>query len=106
MEVLQAYITTANREEALRIGKALVASRLAACVNVLEGMHSVYWWEGRMEEAHECVLLAKTCRDKSDEMISMVKEMHSYACPCVVFLPITGGSPDYLAWIRKETGHA
>ncbi len=106
MAAILAYITTSDRDEALRIGRALVASRLAACINVLEGMQSVYWWEGRMEESHECVLLAKTRSEHAEELVAMVKGLHSYACPCVVYWPLTGGNADYLGWIEKEAGPA
>ena len=103
MTAIFAYITTPNREEALRIGRALVEGRLAACINVLDGMQSIYRWEGRVEETHECVLLVKTRKEQSDQVIRKVKEMHSYSCPCVVFWPLTGGNPDYLSWIEKES---
>lgn len=104
MTTVLAYITTPNREEALRIGRALVENRLAACINVLDGMQSIYRWEGRVEEGKECVLLVKTRQDQADHVISKVKEMHSYSCPCMVFWPLTTGNQDYLDWIEKESG--
>lgn len=101
-----AYITAKDREEALRIGRSLLESRLVACINVLAGMHSEYWWESRLEQAEECVLIAKTMGSRQDEIVRKVKELHGYTVPCVVFLPISGGNPEYLAWIERECGDA
>ena len=106
MPALVAYITAPDREEALRIGRALLEGRLAACINVLEGMQAVYWWQGRLEEARECVLLVKSDASRRDAIIAKVKELHPYSVPCVVFWPLEGGNPDYLAWIGKESGDA
>ena len=106
MGAIFAYVTTTDREEALRIGKALVESRMAACVNILENMHAVYWWEGKLQEARECVLLVKSDSARADAIVAKVKELHSYACPCVAIWPITGGNPDYLEWIREESRNA
>jgi periplasmic divalent cation tolerance protein len=106
MAAIVAYITAKDREEALRIGKALLESRLVACINLLDDMQSMYWWEGRLEEARECVLIAKTVESRQDEIVRMVKELHSYSVPCVVFWPLSGGNPGYLDWIGKEIGNA
>ena len=106
MSAIIAYITAKDRDEALRIGKGLLESRLAACINILEGMQSVYWWEGKLEEARECVLIAKADASRQEEIVALVKELHSYSVPCVVFWPLTGGNPAYLDWIGKESGHA
>ena len=104
MSAVVAYITTQDRAEALRIGKALLEARLAACINVLEGMQSMYWWQGKLEEASECVLLAKSSASRREGIIAKVRELHGYSVPCVVFWPLEGGNPDYLAWIEKESG--
>ncbi|MDD5673822.1 MAG: divalent-cation tolerance protein CutA [Chitinivibrionales bacterium] len=97
------YITTAHVRQARRIGKALVGSRLAACVNILVGMNSLYWWEGKIQDDREAVLIAKTRRTLVTALINKVKAMHSYTCPCIVALPIIDGNPDYLKWIQSET---
>ena len=97
------YITAPNRDEALAIGRALVAARLAACANLFDGVHSVYWWEGTLEEADEVVLIAKTRSALLDEIITKVKSLHSDSCPCIVAWPIAAGNPDYLDWIDAET---
>lgn len=100
--MLFAYITCSNRTEAQSIGRALVEKRLAACVNFWEGMSSLYWWEGKVEEGQETVLIAKTTSEKSEALVKVVKALHSYSCPCVVLLPIEGGNPDYLKWISES----
>ncbi|MEO7778962.1 MAG: divalent-cation tolerance protein CutA [Fibrobacteria bacterium] len=105
MTATVAYITSASREQSLRIGKALLEARLVACFNLLDGMESMYWWQGQIESAQECVLIAKTVSGRKAEILAMVKALHTYTVPCVVFWPLRGGNPDYLAWIKKETGH-
>jgi periplasmic divalent cation tolerance protein len=97
------YITAGSKDEALRIGRALVEERLAACANVLDGMMSVYWWQGALEQADEAVLIVKTRAELVDRLTARVRALHGYDCPCVVSLPIAGGNPDYLAWIAAET---
>ena len=103
MSAIFAYITTADRDEAHRIGKALVESRLAACANILPDMHSIYRWEGRLEEARECVLIVKSDAHQAEAIVRKVRELHGFACPCVAIFPVTGGNPDYLDWIRRES---
>ncbi|BAE51166.1 Uncharacterized protein involved in tolerance to divalent cations [Paramagnetospirillum magneticum AMB-1] len=98
------YITASSREEAVSLARALVGERLVACANILDGATSVYWWDGRVCEESEAVLICKTRADMVDSVIRKVRELHSYACPCVVALPIEAGNPAYLNWIRTETG--
>ena len=97
------YMTTSDKTEALKIGRTLVEERLVACVNVIDNMTSVYWWEGKIEDSAEAVLIAKTKESLVEAVINRVKELHSYSCPCVVALPIQDGNADYLEWIEKET---
>ena len=97
------YITTSTRREAQQIGKALVSERLAACVNIIDKMHSIYWWEDQIQEDDETVLIAKTSKEKMERLTDRVKELHSYSCPCIIALPIQTGNQDYLNWILKET---
>jgi len=97
------YITTSSRDEALRIGRTVVADRLAACANVLPGVTSVYRWQGEVQEDVETALILKTRSDLVERLTARVKELHSYDCPCVVALPITDGNPDFLQWIAEET---
>lgn len=97
------YITCATAQEAENIGTVLVERRLAACVNILGGMRSLYWWEGKVEQGEETVLIAKTRTELVDELTEAVRAMHGYEVPCVAAMPITGGNPDFLDWIRRET---
>jgi periplasmic divalent cation tolerance protein len=97
------YITAKDKAQALTIGRALVEERLAACINVWDGMTSVYRWQGALEEATEAVLIAKTTESQIPAIVDRVKALHSYACPCVVAWPLETGNPAYLEWIEKET---
>lgn len=103
MEARLVYITTETPAEARAIGAALVEERLAACVNIIEGMTSIFRWEGKIQQGSETVLIAKTRRELVEPLTARVKEMHGYSCPCVVALPILGGNPDFLRWIEEET---
>ena len=96
-------VTAPSRVEAEAIGRAVVEARLAASVNIVPAVSSLYWWEGALREAGEAMLWAKTRADLVEPLTAMVKALHSYACPCVIALPITGGNADYLAWIDAET---
>ncbi|MEE8505723.1 MAG: divalent-cation tolerance protein CutA [Kiloniellales bacterium] len=100
------YITAADAEEAKALGRALVEARLAACANVLPGIVPIFWWEGEVQEGSEAALIAKTRTDLVEQVIELVKERHSYDCPCVVALPIEKGNPAFLDWIAEETGGA
>jgi periplasmic divalent cation tolerance protein len=103
MTVCSCYITAGSREEALRIARALVEERLAACANLIEGVTSIYRWEGAIQQDAEVALLAKTRSDLVPRLTERVVEMHSYDCPCVVALPIEGGNQAFLDWIADET---
>ena len=97
------YMTAGSPEEARSIGRTLVEERLAACVNILDGMNSLYWWEGAVQDEQETVLIAKTRAELLERLTERVKALHSYSCPCVVALPIEGGNPAFLQWIAEET---
>ncbi len=106
MAQILAYITAENMEEARRIGRVLVENKLAACVNALENMTSMYMWKGKMETSREVVLLAKTREELKERLTEKVLEVHSYECPCVVFIPLSGGHREFLDWIDAETGQS
>jgi periplasmic divalent cation tolerance protein len=82
------YMTAGSKTEAQKIGKALVESRLAACVNILDNMQSIYRWEEKIQEDAEVVLIAKTTDPLVPQLIDKVKSLHSYDCPCIVSLPV------------------
>lgn len=96
------YMTAGNKAEAQKIAKSLVEHRLAACVNILENMQSVYRWENDIQEDTEVVLIAKTTERLVSELIEKVKSLHSYECPCIVSLPIIDGHAPFLKWIHDE----
>ena len=96
------YMTAGSKAEAQKIAKSLVEHRLAACVNILENMHSVYKWENEIQEDIELVLIAKTTDRLVPELIEKVKSLHSYECPCIVSLPILNGHAPFLKWIHDE----
>ncbi len=99
------YITTSNKEEARKIGRKLVEERLAACVNIIDGMESIYRWEGEIKEANECILIAKTHYSKVRGLTNLVKKLHSYDCPCIVSMTITEdeGNKEYLDWLIRDS---
>jgi periplasmic divalent cation tolerance protein len=103
MNINSIYITAKDKEEARKIGRILVSERLAACVNILDGMNSMYWWDGKVQDDNEAVLIAKTRESLVSALIEKVKSVHSYSCPCVVSMPVVGGNIDYLRWVEKET---
>jgi periplasmic divalent cation tolerance protein len=102
MEVNFIYMTAGSRDEARKIGKALVVSRLAACVNIIDNMNSFYMWEGKLQNDTEIVIIAKTTEDRLPALIEKVKSLHSYDCPCIVSIPVSGGNQDFLDWIAEE----
>lgn len=97
------YVTAASKDEALAIGRALVTERLAACANILPGMHSVYRWQGAVEEAQETVLILKTRKDLADKAVARISVLHGYDVPCAVVYDMAGGLPAYLDWIDAAT---
>ncbi len=98
------YITASSEEEAARIGKRLVEDRLVACANIIGSIRSFYWWEGKIQEDQEAVVIVKTREELMERLMDAVRSLHSYECPCVVSLPIVEGNPDFLRWIYDETG--
>ena len=98
-EAYWVYVTVENEAEAKLIARTVVEERLAACANLLGGIHSVYWWEGKLCEGAEVALVLKTSAARKAELIDRIKQLHSYDCPCIVCLPIADGNPDFLGWI-------
>jgi periplasmic divalent cation tolerance protein len=97
------YMTAPNPEEAERIGRILVERGLAACVNVLGSIRSIYRWAGDIQTDTETAFIAKTADALVPALTEAVLELHPYEVPCVVALPITGGSAAFLGWIDEET---
>jgi periplasmic divalent cation tolerance protein len=98
------YITTKNRDEALKIGSAIVNEKLAACANVIDGMESIYHWKGEIETSKECILILKTTYSNVSRLTRRVKELHSYDVPCVISINLAEqeGNEEYLDWVIKS----
>jgi len=103
MEMILTYITAKDREQARMIGRSLVEENLAACVNIIDGMQSIYRWEGSICEDNEAVLIAKTRSSLLQKLTERVKSLHTYSCPCILAIPVTGGNISYLDWIEQNT---
>ena len=101
-ERLVVLITAGSREEAEQIAESLVGEMLAACVNIIPGVTSVYRWQGRVQRDQEWLLVAKTHSGALDDLVQRVQELHSYDVPEIIALPLTGGSEAYLHWIDRE----
>ena len=97
------YTTYPSLVEAERIGKAVLERRLAACVNILPGMISHYWWQEKIERGEEVVMIIKTRASLAERVRATVKDMHSYDTPAILVLPIEGGEAGYLEWLMQET---
>ena len=100
MSVLSVYAVFANAEEAERIGTAMVEARLAACVNILGPIHSIYHWNGKLETADEVAAIFKTHHWKADPLIARIAELHSYDVPCIVSWPIDKILRSYADWVE------
>ena len=99
------YTTYPSIVEAERAGRALVEQRLCACVNILPGMISHYWWQGAVERGEEVVMIIKTRSSLAARVGTAVKEMHSYTTPAISVIPVESMDKDYFAWLLAETGH-
>lgn len=104
MKIMMVYITTSDKAEARSIGRYLVASKLAACVNIFSNMNAMYVWEGQLQDDQEAVIIAKTTPNKIQKLIDAVKAKHSYECPCIVTLPISGGHSGFINWVAEQVG--
>jgi periplasmic divalent cation tolerance protein len=97
------YTTYPSIVEAEQAGRALVEQRLCACVNILPGMVSLYWWQGKVDRGEEVVMIIKTRASLAEAVCAAVKQMHSYSTPAILVLPVESVDPDYHAWIVAET---
>jgi periplasmic divalent cation tolerance protein len=102
-DVVFIYITHPDYDGASTLARELVDHHLAAGVNLLPGMRTVYRWQGKVETGAETVLIAKTRADLLSGILAYVLERHPYQCPCVAMLPVSGGNPAYLEWIGQST---
>lgn len=102
MQPVFVYSTAPTESEALLIARAVLERKLAACANIIPAMTSLYWWQGVLEQAQESVVIFKTTEAAVVALTEAIKALHSYECPCVAVLPVTGGSAEYLGWIGHE----
>lgn len=96
------FITAPSLEEGKKIATGLVDAKLAACINLVPHIESVYRWEGKIEAANEVLLVAKTTMEKFKKLETWVKAHHSYTVPEIITLPITAGSSPYLQWLQES----
>jgi periplasmic divalent cation tolerance protein len=97
------YSTFPDRAAAEKVGRALVESKLAACVNIFAPVTSIYEWEGGLETTEETAAFIKTRRGLVEQAIAAARPLHPYSIPCFLVLPIADGNEDYLAWARAQT---
>ena len=102
-QTLCVYLTAPDRDVALRLARALVDERLAACVNLLGPIRSVYRWQGAVEEADEVAMIAKTTAGQFAALEQRVRALHPYEVPCIVAWPHSHGTAPFLDWIAAET---
>jgi len=102
MKVNLIYITAKDKAEARKIGSQLLESKLAACVNIIDNMNSMYVWQGKVQDDKEVILIAKTTEARVPLLIEKVKSLHSYDCPCIVSIAVSGGNSEFLDWIANE----
>jgi periplasmic divalent cation tolerance protein len=100
-DALVVLATTETEADAERLARLLVESELAACVQVLPRMTSIYRWHGKIEQSGEALLLIKTTRRVYDQLEAAIKQNHSYETPEIIALPVEAGSMDYLNWLME-----
>jgi periplasmic divalent cation tolerance protein len=101
-DVVMIFCSCGTHDEALAIGRSLIEARLAACVNVLPSIHSIYRWQGNVETAQEVLLVIKTTQERSSAVRDRITQLHTYDTPEIIAVPITEGSDKYLAWLRDQ----
>jgi periplasmic divalent cation tolerance protein len=93
------FTTVGNKKEARRVAQAVLQKKLAACVNILDNLESVFWWQGKIDAAKEVLLMIKSKKRLLPKVIKLIKSRHSYEVPEIIALPIIAANPDYLRWI-------
>lgn len=101
--VLVILVTAVNQEEAVRIGKEMVNSKLAACANIMPGIQSIYRWNGKIVKAQEVLLILKSTKSRYRALERAIKAMHTYETPEIIALPVKEGLDRYVGWVCSET---
>lgn len=97
------FVTASSKEEAQKISLGLLDDKLVACVNIIDGISSLFWWQGKIDNAKEVLLVIKTRRALLNRLMDKVKSLHSYEVPEIIALPIVAGNKKYLDWIDEST---
>ena len=101
MDALLMISTTGSEKEARKIARSLVEERLAACANVIPGVRSFFYWEGRLCQEKEALILIKTVNNKARKIMDKIKKIHSYEVPEIIFFRVAMGEKNYLKWVKK-----
>ncbi len=99
---LVAFITVSKRKEAKRIAAAIIKNKAGACVNIVDNIESLFWWQAKVDRAKELLLIVKTKSSKFPKLVKLVESMHSYTVPEIIALPIVKGNKPYLRWIDES----
>lgn len=105
VEILMVFVTVPGLKDGNRISKEIVISRLAACVTIIPGVRSMYWWEGKIARANEAMLVVKTTRNQYRRLERKILELHPYEVPEILAIPLVTGSPQYIEWIKAEVAN-
>lgn len=104
-EILMVFVTVPGLKDGNRMSKEILTSRLAACVTVIPGVQSMYWWKGKIARAKEAMLIMKTTSSQYRRLESKIMELHSYEVPEIVAIPLVAGLPQYIEWVSREVAH-
>jgi periplasmic divalent cation tolerance protein len=104
VDTLVVLVTVPSADAGTALARALVEDHLAACVNVLPGARSIFFWEGRLQEEGEALLVMKTGRERYEALQRRILALHPYSVPEILALPVESGSPAYVAWVRESVG--
>ena len=97
------YVTVPDKETAKKIARILLEERLVACANIIDNLYSMYWWENKIKEKPECLMIMKTKLGLFEKLEARVKELHPYQVPEIISMPIVKGYPPYLHWLSSQT---
>lgn len=103
IHVVIVMVTAANQDEAVKIADHVVRARLAACASTIPTVRSTYWWEGKLMNEEESLLLIKTTSDKFNSLEETIRKIHSYKVPEIIAIQVSKGFPPYLEWVLRET---
>jgi periplasmic divalent cation tolerance protein len=101
--VILVFVAVPNQAEASKISDEVLKSHHAACATTIPTVHSKYWWEGQLMNEQECLIIIKTTAERFQALQETILKMHSYKVPEIIALPVTGGFPQYLEWLKRET---